>query len=392
MRASSPSRRDAWFGASAVFERGRRVCAVGLVAVAALTGACGGDEASSCTADAPCETTLDADGCVRASPGAHVWLTVPVPGPAIHVGARDPSGQGVRLHGVRLTDGRTVAAAGWRTPVPAGFARDQAFAAGVFPSIPGEATGGNVAAVHAETVSGSLCVLLSNDVVLGNELHTRWTLVGFESGDRDDPASHPGLVGLAEGVAAVFAAADIAVRVDAIASVDPSVGVRLRLVGSAADVAELAELATAAHGGPSSAIDVALVRGMVVDEASLAGFSPAVPGHPFLSGTRVGAVVVAVGALDIADPDRADVDRIAATLAHELGHGLGLFHTSAGPDGAPDPLTDTPECPPERWSDACPDAGNLMWPFATDPPARAITEQQAWVLRRHPSVVGGAGD
>jgi hypothetical protein len=122
---------------------------------------------------------------------------------------------------------------------------------------------------------------------------------------------------------------------------------------------------------------------------------PGAPAHPMLS--RRSAVVLALDEL----PDNAS--RAGSVLAHELGHLLGLRHTTEADGEAHDPIADTPECPPELADRAfdglepllsaedCEDHGgdNLM--FYTPARNTALTQQeltegQRWVLLRSPLV------
>ena len=78
---------------------------------------------------------------------------------------------------------------------------------------------------------------------------------------------------------------------------------------------------------------------------------------------------------------------MAVTCAHEVGHYLGLYHTSEHDGGAHDPIADTPEC--ASGDGACPDGDNVM--FWTGGGARRLfTAGQGAVMRRHPLVVAAA--
>ena len=80
----------------------------------------------------------------------------------------------------------------------------------------------------------------------------------------------------------------------------------------------------------------------------------------------------------------------AQIIAHEVGHYLGLFHTSESTGRSFDVLDDTPRC--QNIGPNCPDVNNLMFPFAGSANA-TITPDQAFVLGVNPltktAVVGG---
>ncbi|MCA9562430.1 MAG: hypothetical protein KC561_03030, partial [Myxococcales bacterium] len=88
-------------------------------------------------------------------------------------------------------------------------------------------------------------------------------------------------------------------------------------------------------------------------------------------------------------------EAFALVLSHELGHFLGLRHTSETFDepylfGRVDLLDDTPECDdPASVFEACPDFFNLMFPLVSaerDTARIELSEQQLDVLARSPFV------
>ena len=107
------------------------------------------------------------------------------------------------------------------------------------------------------------------------------------------------------------------------------------------------------------------------------GIAGGIPGPPFVvKGSPHSGVAIAL--TDIANMD---VAALGSVLAHEVGHYLGLFH-STEKDGDPekpettthDPIEDTPEF----------DKTNLMW-WASEG-GKTITPGQKFVMLRHPDV------
>jgi hypothetical protein len=141
---------------------------------------------------------------------------------------------------------------------------------------------------------------------------------------------------------------------------------------------------------------------------SLLGVSGGVPGPGPLHGTERSGVAVNMAnylaAVDGAGDLPSAQDEIALIIAHELGHYLGLFHTTeanglelGGEDAinGQDPLEQTALCPDDADEDGdgvlspleCEDAdaGNLMF---WSPPngATSLTAAQSEVIRRNPVV------
>lgn len=118
------------------------------------------------------------------------------------------------------------------------------------------------------------------------------------------------------------------------------------------------------------------------------GFSPGIPAPPGLMRTRANGVAVSTSLLGEMpmgsfDPRVQDGNAVTGTfIAHEIGHYLGLQHTTEASGMVWDPLGDTPQCGPTL-DLTCPDVDNLMFPFAADNHT-VLTADQTTVLRFNP--------
>jgi hypothetical protein len=104
----------------------------------------------------------------------------------------------------------------------------------------------------------------------------------------------------------------------------------------AQQVEGLARLFALSAGLDQGGLNVFLVRSM----GPLLGISGATPGALGLHGSGLSGVAIALEPVGLEHADRA--------LFHELGHQLGLFHTSESDGSSVEPLVDTPVCGAEH--------------------------------------------
>jgi hypothetical protein len=113
--------------------------------------------------------------------------------------------------------------------------------------------------------------------------------------------------------------------------------------GDGYEIDEHSELVALSAGLPpeNKGVNFFFVQGF--NGWGLLGKAGGIPGPPLLHGSHSSGVVVSMS--DFYDqPNHIAIPVTAETMAHELGHQLGLFHTSEQTGAYHDPIPDTPEC------------------------------------------------
>jgi hypothetical protein len=171
---------------------------------------------------------------------------------------------------------------------------------------------------------------------------------------------------------------------------------RFTIIRDYEEAFELVRLAR--QPGPTPAdllsVNVFFIQGFAGDMSGTLGISAGIPGSAGLHGGPGGGLIFSSASLA-----RSGARLVGQTLAHEVGHYLGLFHTTEFNFLGQDHLEDTPVCPDiGRGNARCPDFTNLMYPAAANRSETVLTPGQAQILRANPltrsrprpSVVRGA--
>jgi hypothetical protein len=184
---------------------------------------------------------------------------------------------------------------------------------------------------------------------------------------------------LAGRVATLYAQAGVAVADYTAATLHLAGSSELPLDGGKLALTSLQALQTAmrAAGARPDALHLVVVRALDDGNGPVAGYALGLPG-PFAAGRPTAAVLVSAAPFASPSTGVLDTEAMGVTCAHEIGHYLGLYHTSERDGRQHDPIGDTPEC---AGASACPDAGNVM--FWTGGGARSkLTVGQGAVMRR----------
>jgi hypothetical protein len=141
---------------------------------------------------------------------------------------------------------------------------------------------------------------------------------------------------------------------------------------------------TSAAVGRERALNVYCIEDFVAELNNVGGLSGGIPG-PLGNGTRDSGIALTTHTL-FSCPDC--VDAYASLVAHEIGHYLGLYHTTEVDYTSADPFSDTPRCTKEESGNdlrQCPDWEYVMFPVFHDS-SSLWSLGQVTVAKTHPMV------
>ncbi len=150
--------------------------------------------------------------------------------------------------------------------------------------------------------------------------------------------------------------------------------------------AQIEGLRSANVGGPTTAINVFFIDDFT-DATGVLGIAAGIPGPNGVPETRGSGVVIALESHRTAE-GTLDTTLMGETIAHELGHQLGLFHTTESDGTDHDVVPDTAECTLDMDIDGdgqltaeeCPDGDNVMFWTSAAFPQDLMSPAQADVI------------
>ena len=237
-----------------------------------------------------------------------------------------------------------------------------------------------------DTDSTEVCWYVLQEADSGATIDLNIYLVGVPGIDAASASENEDIATVLATFDAIYAGAGATIDVVRFFDVDPTDAQRLQIVRSEADLSEIARFSEPPGDSLDEhlSVNVSLVRGFAMGNSGAIGISLGLPGPAGLHGTRASGVVFTSEYLGVTlwMGRNNEVDGNVFTgnvFAHEIGHYLGLFHTSEMYGYGSDPLDDTPYCPTDDFPRRCPDGANLMFPIA-GADQTVISEQQAWVI------------
>lgn len=261
---------------------------------------------------------------------------------------------------------------------------------------------------RGDTTGGKFCLSLAVSSGAGEELQLTVYLAGVDGLTADNAARDPDLAAVFDEVGQIFDEVGIRVAREDIEYVELGLedSIRFQLLADD-EFQDLLRTSSARSRSSDDALrlNVFLIRGFsgILGGWGVLGIASGVPGAAGVHGTSDSGVVF--GVEDFLGVEFEGTEFYPAfsgnaflgkVMAHEIGHFLGLFHTTEI-RGGNDPLDDTPACSPtivqhpEQVFD-CPDAENLMFPTALPGTANELTALQVETTLINPLLRGGDGE
>jgi hypothetical protein len=241
-----------------------------------------------------------------------------------------------------------------------------------------------------ETETDEVCWYLLEESSPGTQIDMNIYLVGVPGLSAESAPSDPDIQAMLDTFDEIYASTGVQlgeVRYFDITGEDQE---RFEVLRSEGDLDRLLSLSALPGDDLDDALSVNIffVRSLAVGGGAI-GISLGLPGPAGLHGTGASGVIFTSEFLGQSLGDRFSGETVDGSeytgivFAHEVGHYLGLFHTTEQYGQGFDPIDDTARCSSSDFPNDCEDLTNLMFPFAGID-HRVLTEGQSWVIGVNP--------
>lgn len=243
------------------------------------------------------------------------------------------------------------------------------------------AFGGGSYTLTVETRAPEVCYYIIPQMQEGTKLALNLYFVGVSGVSASTAANDRDIQAMVAMMRSIYSKMGITVEVANYFDASSTVTSNYSIIRDFYDVFDLVATSQAPDQGPFS-VNVFLINDFNVSDApGLLGISTGIPGMAALHGSAGSGLVFSTATLG------EDNKTLGQTMAHEVGHFLGLRHTTEHLGSAEDPITDTPRCIAPRLGFLCDDATNFMFAFALGGDQQTgATAGQGFVLRHNPLV------
>jgi len=228
------------------------------------------------------------------------------------------------------------------------------------------------------TRASEICYYVIPKTAEGRTLHVNFYFVGT-SINASQARTSADIGAVMRVVQSIYSSMGVTASVANYFDAEPAVAQQYGILRDFYDIFSL--VATSKDPGTTAdeklSVNVFLIQDFNISEApGLLGVSTGIPGVAGLHGSSGSGLVFSAKSLG------RDNSQLGQTMAHEIGHFLGLRHTTEHGGSAHDPITDTPECIIPDLAQLCRDSDNFMFAFALGSGQTKTTPGQAFVVRR----------
>lgn len=235
-----------------------------------------------------------------------------------------------------------------------------------------------------DTNATEICYYILPQTKEGTTLRINMHIVGVSGLLAANAGSNKDIEQMMRAMRDIYSKLGVSIEIADIIDASKTVADTYRIVRDFNDVFGLVATSTPKNNGIDSnlAINVFLIEDFnISDTPGLLGVSTGIPGMAGLHGTSGSGLVFSTASLG---SDNASLGQL---MAHEIGHFLGLRHTTEHFGSTHDPISDTPECVLPDLGFLCPDSDNFMFAYSLGGAKQTkTTPGQAFVIRRHPLV------